>query len=242
MDLALSAPQRLSTPGSSTRTALGAMVALLARELQLGLRRPSAVLTPLAFFALVGTLFPLSLSAEAARLREWAPGVCMVAALLASLLALPRLWADDAADGSLELLVLAPAPLLGLVGAKLFAHWLLTGLPLLLAAPLLAALYGLSGSAMPTLLAALLLATPVLTLLGGLGAALTLNARGGSLLLALLLLPLQVPVLVFASAAIQAAAQGQSPAVPLQLLGALLSTTLALCPWATTAALRLNLE
>jgi heme exporter protein B len=238
MDLALSAPQRLSTPDSSTRTALGAMAALLVRELQLALRRPASVLTPLAFFALVGTLFPLSLSAEAARLREWAPGVCMVAALLA----LPRLWADDAADGSLELMVLAPAPLLGLVGAKLFAHWLLTGLPLLLAAPLLTALYGLPGGAMPTLLAALLLTTPVLTLLGGMGAALTLNARGGSLLLALLLLPLQVPVLVFASAAVQAAAQGQSPAVPLQLLGTLLSTTLVLCPWATTAALRLNLE
>lgn len=233
MDLALKAAAPPRVDASS---------ALLRRELRLGLRRPAALLTPLAFFVLVAALFPLGLAPEPARLRELAGGVLLVAALLASLLALPRLWEQDLADGSLEALLLSPTPLLALVAAKLLAHWLLTGVPLLLAAPLLGALYGLPAAALGVLLLALLLATPLLTLFGGLGAALSLSARGGSLLLALLLLPLQVPVLVFGSAAVLAALQGQGSSVPLQLLGALLAASLALCPWATTAALRLNLE
>jgi len=219
-----------------------ALSALLRREGQLALRRRGELLTPLCFFALVVGLFPLGIGPEAALLRTVAPGVLWVAALLASLLALPRLFESDHADGTLEHLLLAPQPLATLVAAKVAAHWLLCGLPLVLLAPLLGLQFGLPGDVLATLCASLLLGTPVLSLLGALAASLTLGTRGGSVLLALLMLPLCVPVLVFGAGAVQAQAQGQDPTAHLQLLGALQAAGWALAPWGSAAALRLSLD
>lgn len=214
------------------------MSALLQRELRLAARRPGEALLPLGFFVLVASLFPLGLGPEPAQLRTLAPGLVWLAAVLASLLALPRLFAQDQADGTLDGLLLAPAPLPLLAAAKVGAHWLLCGLPLVLLSPLLALLFGLPAATAATLGLGLLLGTPVLSLLGALGAALTLGARGGGSLLALLVLPLYVPVLVFGVGAADAQAQGQDATAQLQLLGALLAASTALAPWATAAALR----
>jgi heme exporter protein B len=219
-----------------------ALSALLRREWLLALRRRGDLLTPLCFYALVAGLFPLGIGPEPAQLRAVAPGILWVAALLASLLALPRLFAFDHADGTLEALLLAPQPLAALVAAKVAAHWLLCGLPLVLLAPLLALQFGLPGDAVATLCLGLLLGTPVLSLLGALGASLTLGVRGGSVLLALLLLPLCVPVLVFGAGAVEAQAQGQDPTAHLQLLGALQLAGWVLAPWGSAAALRLALD
>jgi heme exporter protein B len=217
-------------------------LAVLRRDLLLAARRRGEVLTPLGFFTVVVSLFPLAIGPEPAQLRAIAPGVLWVAALLSALLSLDRLFAADQADGTLDLLRLSPQPLALGVAAKVLAHWLVAGLPLVLLAPLLALQFDLGVDTVGMLCLSLLLGTPVLSLLGALGAALTLGSRGGSVLLALLLLPLFVPVLVFGAGAVAAQAGGLDAAAHLQLLGALLAAGLVLAPPATAAALRLTLD
>lgn len=214
-----------------------AAAALAGREWVSLARQPAEWLTPLAFVISVVVLFPLGLGPEPSRLRELAPGLLWIAALLASLLPLPRLFAADLADGSLEQWWLAPLPHPLAVVLKLAVHWTWTGLPLVLLAPLLALALGV-GDAVP-LAVSLLLGTAALTLLGGLGAALVLHARAGAGLLALLLLPLQVPVLVFGTSAAQG---GSQAGTALLLLGAWLAVLAALAPWGTAAALSLMLD
>lgn len=215
--------------------------AVCARELKLAARRPSDAFGGVFFFVLVGSLFPLALGPDAALLRQVAPGIVWVAALLAVLLGQHRLFESDMADGSLEQWLLAPVPLPLLVGLKVGAHWLLGVLPLLLVAPLLGWQYGLNGAVVGVLLASLALGTPSLYLLAALGAALTLGMRG-QLLLALVVLPLSVPILIFGSHAVAQAQQGLSAAPALNLLGASLCLAVLTGPWAIAGALRLALE
>lgn len=217
------------------------LIPVFTRELLLAVRRPSDALSGLLFFILVGSLFPLAIGPDAALLRVIGPGVVWVAALLAVLISLHRLFEHDLADGSLEQWLLAPRTLIGLVATKVAAHWLIACLPLILAAPLLALQYGLSNEAAICLIITLLLGTPTLALLGGLGAALTLGMRG-QVLQALIVLPMSIPPLVFACSAVSASQQGLPAGPALNLLGACLSLAAFLCPWATAAALRLALE
>ena len=212
------------------------------RDLTVALRRVTDVFTPLVFFAIVVSLFPLGVGPEPAMLRALAPGVVWVAALLAAMLSLNRLFANDHADGTLEQLVLAPYPLTVLVLAKTAAHWVLTGLPLVLLSPLLALQLQLPTEAMGTLMLSLLLGTPVLSLLGSVGAALTLGLRGGGVLVSLLVLPLYTPVLIFGASSVTAAVEGLSTEAHLSLLSAFLVLALSLVPWATAAALRVSLD
>ena len=217
-------------------------VAVVRRDVLLGWYRRSDVLGTLFFFVMVTSLFPLGVGPERELLRTVAPGVVWVAALLAALLSLNRLFALDWADGTLEQLLLSPEPLALIVAAKVTAHWLLAGLPLVLVAPLLALQLHLPTEALGVLVLSLLLGTPVLSLLGAIGAALTLGLRGGGVLLSLLVLPLSIPVLIFGSGAVAVQASGLSATAHLQMLGALLALSAALCPWAAAAALRLALD
>jgi heme exporter protein B len=217
------------------------LIPVLKRELLAAQRRPSEAMSALLFFILVGSLFPLAVGPDAALLRAIAPGVIWVAALLAVLISLNRLFEPDLADGSLEQWLLAPAGLTGLVAAKTLAHWCVACVPLILVAPLMALQYGLDAGAVGTLVAALVLGTAVLTLVGALGAALTLGLRS-HVLLALIMVPMSVPPLVFGCAAVAASQQGLSAAPQLSLLGACLSLAVFLGPWATAAALRLAVE
>jgi heme exporter protein B len=221
---------------------LAAFTCVLKRDLLLAARKPADIASPLVFFAIVVSLFPLGVSPEPAILRTLAPGVLWVAALLATLLSLNRLFAADYADGTLELLALSPQPLALLAAAKVTAHWLTTGLPLIILSPLLALQLALPDKALGTLLLALLLGTPVLSLLGSVGAALTLGLRGGGVLLSLLVLPLYTPILIFGAGAVTAAAAGLSPEAYLSLLGAFLVAALGFASWATAAALRISLD
>lgn len=218
-----------------------ALAAIVARELRVAWRRPGDALGGLAFFVLVGTLFPLGVGPDPALLATLGPGVVWVAALLAVLLSLHRLFQRDLDEGVLEQLVLAPSPLALTVAAKVAAHWLVACLPLAIVGPLIALQYGLTGGALAVLLLALLVGTPTLALLGALGAALTLGLRG-HLLLAVVVLPWCVPVLVFGSGAVAASQQGLAAAPQLGLLLACLLLAGFLCPWATGAALRLAVE
>ena len=218
------------------------MRTVFVRDLRITLRRPVDVGAALIFFVIVVSLFPLGVGPDPALLRELAPGVIWVAALLAAMLSLPRLFADDHRDGTLDQLLLAAAPLPLLVVARIGAHWLGSGLLLALLSPLLALQFGLNAGAMGVLLASLLVGTPLLSLLGAIGAALTLGARGGGVLLALLVLPLYVPVLVFGAAAVHAAAAGMAVSAHFSLLGAMLVLALFLAPWATAVALRIAVE
>ncbi|MEG0052732.1 MAG: heme exporter protein CcmB [Comamonas sp.] len=215
--------------------------AVCARELKLAARRPADVLGGLFFFVLVGSLFPLALGPDTALLKQIAPGMVWVAALLAVLLGQHRLFESDMADGSLEQWLLAPAALPLLVGIKVATHCLLCVVPLLLVAPLLGWQYGLDGDVIAILLASLALGMPSLCLLAALGAALTLGVRG-QMLLALLVLPLSIPVLIFGSHAVAQAQQGLSAAPALNLLGAWLCLAILAGPWAIAGALRLALE
>ena len=215
---------------------------LLGRELRLVARQPLDALLPLGFFVVVASLFPLGVGPEPEQLRHMAPGVLWVAALLASLLPLPTLYGSDQLDGSLDQLLLPPHSALRLALAKTLAHWLAHALPLLLAAPLLGLMFGLPWQALGLLVLGLLLGTPVLSLLGGLAAALTLGLRQGALLNLLLVLPLAVPVLVFGCGAVAAQEAGLPVSAHLSLLAALLLTTGLLAPPATAAALRLALD
>lgn len=215
---------------------------VLGRELRLAGRRRAELANPIVFFVIAATLFPLGVGPEPGLLRTMAPGVVWVGALLASMLALERLFGPDFADGALEQMALSPQPLALIVIGKVGAHWLLAGLPLLLAAPLLALQFGLDLEATGVLLAALLLGTPVLSLVGAVGAALALGTRGSGALLSLLVLPLYIPVLIFGAGAVGAQQSGIGCAAHLMLLGGLLALSAALAPWATSAALRIALE
>jgi len=219
-----------------------ALWAVARRDLWVLARHRSDAATALVFFALVASLFPLGVGSETRLLREIGPGVVWVAALLASLLALPRLFVADQADGTLEQLLLRPHPLALLVMAKVAAHWLSTGLPLVLVAPLLGLQYGLDAPAVAVLMATLLLGTPVLSLLGALGAALALGLRGSGALTALIVLPLNAPLLIFGTGAVQAQMAGLPVDGLLSLLGALLAAAVVGLPWTLAAALRIACE
>ena len=215
---------------------------LLHRDLRLALRQGGDFATVLGFFALAATLFPFGVGPEAAVLTRISAGVLWVTALLAALLSLERLFETDYQDGSLEALALMKLPLELQVLAKCVAHWLTTGLPLTIVAPLLALALHFDPAGYPDLIAALLLGTPSLSLIGSVGAALSLGARRGGALLSLLVLPLYIPVLIFGVGASEAAEQGFSPRPELLLLAALLAASLALAPWAAASALRQALE
>jgi len=215
---------------------------IIRRDLLLALRRRADIANTLVFFVIVTSLFPFGVGPEANLLRAVGPGVLWVAALLASMLALSRMFAADYADGTLEQLLLAPEPLAVLVAGKIFAHWLVTGLPLVLIAPLLALQFGMPVDAMITLVASLLLGTPALSLIGAIGAALTLGVRGSGVLTALLVLPLYIPVLILGAGAVDAAAAGMDASAHLMLLGALLTFAAAFAPWPVAAALRIAVE
>jgi heme exporter protein B len=221
---------------------LDAVSCIVRRDLLLALRRRSDVATALLFFVIVASLFPLGIGAEPNLLRAIAPGVIWVAALLSTMLSLGRLFAADHADGTLEQLVLGAAPLGVVVAAKSIAHWLVSGLPLVVIAPLLALQYDVPQSLYGVLALSLLLGTPVLSMIGAIGAALTLGVRGGGVLLALLVLPLFVPVLIMGAGSVEMAAAGLEPGGQLLILAALLVFTAAFAPWAIAAALRISLE
>jgi heme exporter protein B len=221
---------------------IAACRAVAARDLLIALRHRSDVLTTFFFFIIVVSLFPLGVGPEPDTLREIAPGVVWVAALLAAMLSLARMFGTDYVDGTLEQLVLTPQPLVVLVMAKVAAHWLTTGLPLVLIAPVLGLQFDLPAESLATLLLSLLIGTPVLSLVGAVGAALTLGVRGGAALTSLLVLPLYVPVLIFGAGAVVATATGAGAAGHLSLLGAMLMIALVFAPWATAVALRIALE
>ena len=216
--------------------------AVAARDLLIALRHRSDVLTTFFLVVIVVSLFPLGVGPEPDTLREIAPGVVWVAALLAAMLSLARMFGTDYADGTLEQLVLTPQPLVVLVMAKVAAHWLTTGLPLVLIAPALGAQFDLPADALATLLLSLLIGTPVLSLVGAVGASLTLGVRGGAAMTSLLVLPLYVPVLIFGAGAVAATATGTGAAGHLSLLGAMLMIALVFAPWATAVALKISLE
>ena len=221
---------------------LAAVRCIFVRDLRLALRRRADTLAAMIFFVMVVSLFPLGIGPESALLRTMAPGVVWVAALLSSMLSLTRLFADDHQDGTLEQLLLSAHPLAFLALGKIAAHWMSSGLLLVLVAPLLALQFDLSPSACGVLVLSLLLGTPVLSLLGAIGAALTVGLRGGSVLLSLLVLPLAVPVLVFGAGAVEAYNAGLGVSAHLSLLGALLVLALASAPVVVAAALRIALE
>jgi heme exporter protein B len=212
------------------------------RDMLLAMRRRSDVLTVLLFFVIVVSLFPLGVGPEPALLRTIAPGVIWVAALLASMLALSRVFSQDHADGTLEQMLLSATPLGVIVAAKVLAHWLITGLPLVLLAPVLALQFDLPQEFFGELMLSLLLGTPALSLIGAIGAALTLGLRGGGALLALLVLPLYIPVLIVGAGALDAAAAGLGAGAHLLLLGAFLVVAAAFAPWVVAVSLRIAFE
>lgn len=218
------------------------LAAVLGRDLRLAWRRwPELALPPL-FLVLVASLFPLGISPSLEVLNLIAPGVIWVAALLAALLGLEILFRPDYEDGALELMALSPQPLVPLALSRVFAHWLVTGLPLIVVAPLIGVMYALPIDVLNTLVAGLALGTPVLSLVGGIAAALTVSLKRSAPLLALLLLPLCVPVLIFGTRAVAMTASGLDAAGPLYLLGAMLALAVTLAPFAIAAALRISLE
>lgn len=212
------------------------------RDLLLAMRNRSDILTTLFFFIIAISLFPLGIGPEMDTLREIAPGVFWVAALLASMLALERLFAIDFADGTLEQMLLTPQPATILVLAKVLAHWLITGVPLVLLSPLLGLQYDLSAEAIQALMLTLLLGTPSLSLIGAIGAALTLGLRGGGVLVSLLVLPLYIPVLIFGAGAVEATVSGIGGSGHISMLGAIFLLSLVMAPLATAAALRVSAE
>jgi heme exporter protein B len=228
--------------GAGETPALAGALLALERDLTLAFRQRSQLVQPLAFFAMVTLLFPLALSPEPARLREVAPGVLWTAALLASLLALEFLFRDDAQDGTLEQYALSGQSLTTLLFAKIIAHWLLTGLPLALMAPLAALSLGAGPQSVPGILAAILIGSVALSLIGSIGAALTLGIKRSGALLSLLTLPLSLPVLIFGARATQLAISGGPLLPPLELLAALAVLGVTLAPLAAAAAVRISLE
>lgn len=220
---------------------LGVLRAVLRRELSLAMRQKGEVLTPIVFFVVVASLFPLGVGPESNLLLQMAPGVVWVSALLATMLSLPRMFASDYLDGSLEQLILSPAPLALLVAAKALAHFVMSGIPLVLVAPVLGLQFGMDFAGLTTLVLTLLLGTPTLSLIGSIGAALTLGVRGSGVLLSLLILPLYIPVLIFGAGAVDAQTTGSVQA-HLSLLAAMLVLSGFFSPLATAAALKISLE
>jgi heme exporter protein B len=214
----------------------------LVRDMKLALRSRAELGVQLLFYIIVVSLFPLATTPERNLLATMGPGVLWVAALLASLLSLPRLFAADHADGTLEQIALSPYPLPALISGKILAHWLTTGLPIVVLAPVLGFEYWMDGEALATLMLALLLGTPILSLLGAIGAALTLGLRGGGSLLALLILPLYVPVLIFGAGAVDAVRAGLGVTANVSLLGAGLLVAAVGAPFAAAAAVRIALD
>jgi heme exporter protein B len=214
----------------------------IARDLKLALRSKAELGVALLFYVIIVTLFPLGVGADPAVLRNIGPGVLWVAALLSSLLSLPRMFASDYADGTLEQMALSGHPLQSIVFGKIAAHWLSTGMPLVAISPLLGMQYGLAGGELAILAAGLLLGTPTLSLLGAIGAALTLGLRGGGGLLALLILPLYVPILIFGAGAVDALRAGLDAAPYMSLLGAAMLGALVGAPFAAAAAVRIALD
>jgi len=227
---------------SSSVGMTGLFAATCRREFLLSFRRKSDLVNPLIFFLMVATLFPLGVSPEPGFLAQLAPGVVWVAALLATLLSMDALFRSDYEDGSLEQLLLSPQPLFVVVLAKVLAHWMMTGLALTLMAPLLGMMLFLPAEGMPGLMLSLLLGTPTLSLVGAIGAALTVGLKKGGVLISLLVLPLYIPVLIFGSSAVQAAVTGLPLGGYLALLGALLALALGLAPLAISAALRISIS
>ncbi|WP_114639048.1 heme exporter protein CcmB [Polynucleobacter necessarius] len=221
---------------------MNALFSMVKRDLLLVMRRKSEVLTALFFFVVVTSLFPLGIGADAVLLRKIAPGIIWVAALLSTLLGLQRMFAADYADGALEQLTLSPQPMILLIAGKIIAHWIVCGLPLVLLAPVIGLQFNLDGSSLYVLMASLLLGTPVLSLLGSIGAALTLGVRGGSVLMSLIILPLYIPVLIFGAGAVYASSVGLDTSGHFSLLGALLILALAFVPWVSTAAVKIAIE
>jgi heme exporter protein B len=216
--------------------------AITARDLKLAMRRQADIVSVLFFFIIVASLFPLGIGPEPQLLKKLAPGVLWVGALLATMLSLPRLFADDYRDGTLEQLVLAPQPLGLTVIGKVVAHWLVSGLPLALLAPVLGLQFDLETDALLILTVSLLIGTPALSGIGAIGAALTLGLRGGGVLVSLLVLPLYIPVLIFGAGAVDATVTGMGAEAHLSILGALAIGGVFFAPWATAAALRISLE
>jgi heme exporter protein B len=226
----------------SSDSLLRAFSLLLKRDLTLAMRHRAEMINPLLFFVLVTSLFPLGIGADPRLLQAVGPGVIWVAALLAALLSLEGIFRSDFEDGTLEQFLLSSHPVSVLVLAKVLAHWLITGLPLLLISPLLGVLLGLPGEAIVILLVTLTLGTPVLSLIGAVGVALTVGLRKGGMILSLLVLPLYVPLLIFAASAVDTAAAGLPVTAHLSLISALLVLSLSLSPLATAAALRISLS
>jgi heme exporter protein B len=219
-----------------------AFFALIRRDLILAMRRRAEIANPLLFFVLVITLFPLGIGAQPQLLQSIAPGIIWVSALLAAMLSLDSLFRSDFDDGSLEQILLSSHPTSILILAKITAHWLVTGLPLLLIAPLLAVFLGMPNTTLGTLLLTLLLGTPVLSLIGAIGVALTVGLRRGGMILSLLVLPLYVPVLIFASNAVDMANNGLPVHAQINILIAMLLLALVLAPWPTAAALKMSVS
>ena len=227
---------------ASAESAAGAFAAVVRRDVRAALRRPAEAATPVAFFVVAAAVFPLGTGADPATLTAVAPGALWVAALLSALLSLDRLFREDIEDGSLDQFLLSPHPPALLAAGRITAHWLLTGVPLLAASIPVAMLLALPARSVPTLLGALALGTPTLSLAGAIGAALTAGVRGRSLLLPLITLPLLVPILIFGTLAVRAAVIGVTAAGPLYFLAALLALALTLAPLATGAALAVGAE
>ncbi|CEO39951.1 heme exporter protein CcmB [Photobacterium kishitanii] len=221
---------------------LTTLIQIIRRELLIAYRRQADIFNPLWFFIIVITLFPLGVGPEPNLLARIAPGIIWVAALLAALLSMERLFRDDYLDGSLEQMLLMPTPLSVAAFAKMIAHWLLTGLPLILISPLLAILLSLNWHTWIAVLLTLLIGTPTLSFLGAIGMALTVGLRKGGVLLSLLILPLYIPVLIFATSAIEAASLGMAYDGQLAIMGAMLVGSLTLAPFAVAASLRISVN
>ncbi|MEQ1558648.1 MAG: heme exporter protein CcmB [Methyloglobulus sp.] len=219
-----------------------AFAAIVRRDLVLAMRRRSEIANPVLFFILVITLFPLGIGAQPKLLQAIAPGIIWVSALLATMLSLDSLFRSDFDDGSLEQILLSPYPTSILVLGKITAHWLTTGLPLLIVAPLLAVFLGMPNQSLSILLLTLFLGTPILSLIGAVGVALTVGLRRGGMILSLLVLPLYVPVLIFASNAVEMASTGLPVTAQINILISMLLMALVLAPWPTAAALKMSIN
>ena len=236
------APQSAQPYEPSGFAAERGFLVAFARDARLAVRSKGEVVQALAFFVVVVSLFPLAIGPESALLKRIAPGVVWVAALLSVLLTLPRILANDHADGTLEQLALSVYPLPLIVAGKIIAHWLITGLPLALLSPVLGLQFGLESRELVVMFASLMLGTPVLSLVGSVGAALTLGVRGGSILLALLVLPLYIPVLIFGAGAVEQSMAGIDVSANLSLLGAMLLLGGLVSPFAVAVAVKISLD
>lgn len=221
---------------------VNAFVAVVSRDLVLAFRNRAEMVNPILFFILIAALFPLGVGADVKLLQTIAPGIIWVSALLAAMLSLDKLFRSDMEDGSLEQFLLSAHPLSILILAKVVAHWLVTGLPLLLVSPILAMFFDLPFEASKILMMTLLLGTPVLSLIGAIGVALTVGLRSGGVLLSLLVLPLYIPVLIFSCIAVDMTMSGMPVDAHLKILSAMLFMGLALAPWPAAAALRISLN